>query len=50
MDLGTLDATGFGSSGAIPGVGPPGLFSGQVSTHTHFTDAILRGGLNYKFY
>jgi hypothetical protein len=23
---------------------------GAVATHTHFTDGILRGGLNYKFY
>jgi outer membrane immunogenic protein len=22
----------------------------QITTHTHFTDSILRGGLNYKFY
>jgi hypothetical protein len=23
---------------------------GQVTTHSHFTDGILRAGLNYKFY
>jgi hypothetical protein len=22
---------------------------GQIITHTHFTDGILRAGLNYKF-
>jgi len=45
MDLGTLDDTDV--------VIPPHLISvsgGQVTTHTHFTDGILRGGLNYKFY
>jgi outer membrane immunogenic protein len=44
MDLGTLDTTGVAT--AIT----PGFFAGQVTTHTHFTDGILRGGLNYKFY
>jgi hypothetical protein len=23
---------------------------GQIHTHTHFTDWILRGGLNYQFH
>jgi outer membrane immunogenic protein len=47
MDLGTLDATGVttGSSGNTGS-----SFGGQVTTHTHFTDGILRAGLNYKFY
>jgi hypothetical protein len=27
-----------------------GPVSAQVSTNTHFTDRILRGGLNYRFY
>jgi len=35
MDLGHLDAAGA---------------SGLVTTNTHFTDWILRGGLNYRFY
>jgi outer membrane immunogenic protein len=35
MDLGHLDAADA---------------SGIFSTHTHFTDWILRGGLNYRFY
>jgi opacity protein-like surface antigen len=42
MDLGTLDdpdsANGFISASG-----------GQVTVHSHFTDGILRGGLNYKF-
>jgi outer membrane immunogenic protein len=52
MDLGTLDATGVttaASAGPFKGL----TFTttgGQVTTHTHFTDGILRGGLNYKFY
>jgi hypothetical protein len=26
------------------------LTAGPVTTHSHFTDGILRAGLNYKFY
>jgi outer membrane immunogenic protein len=47
MDLGTLDATGVTTGASSPGHVVTG---GQVTTHTHFTDGILRGGLNYKFY
>jgi opacity protein-like surface antigen len=45
MDLGTLDDT----DAFLP---PPSVSvsGGQVTTHTHFTDGILRGGLNYKFH
>jgi outer membrane immunogenic protein len=56
MDLGTLDATGVGgaSFGPCPGCGvgtaPFTGTGGQITTHTRFTDSILRGGLNYKFY
>jgi outer membrane immunogenic protein len=53
MDLGTLDATGSGvSSTSSAIIGPFFLTSGatgQITTHSHFTDGILRGGLNYKF-
>jgi outer membrane immunogenic protein len=42
MDLGQLDDTDVFI--------PTTASGGQVSTHTHFTDGILRGGLNYKFY
>ena len=35
MDLGTL-------SNSVSG--------GQIITHTHFTDSILRAGLNYQFH
>jgi outer membrane immunogenic protein len=48
MDLGHLDATGATTSVfAVPGVFAA---TGAVATHTHFTDGILRAGLNYKFY
>ena len=53
MDLGSLDATGPSSVSCITCVGvlPGTTFTGgQVTTHTHFTDGVLRGGLNYKFY
>jgi outer membrane immunogenic protein len=51
MDLGHLDATGPGSSSTNtePGVQIT-TATGQVTTHSHFTDGILRAGLNYKFY
>ena len=49
MDLGTLDATGAISSASVltgfAVIGPE-----QVTTRSHFTDGILRGGPNYKFY
>jgi len=52
MDLGSLDATGPSSISCITCVIVAGttFTGGQVSTHTHFTDGVLRGGLNYKFY
>jgi opacity protein-like surface antigen len=48
-DLGHLDTTGPGGSGSntiteIFSVAAP------VHTHTHFTDTILRAGLNYQFH
>jgi hypothetical protein len=45
MDLGTLDAAGVTSIG--PGFTVTG---GQVTTHSHFTDGILRLGVNYQFH
>jgi len=58
MDLGTLDTTSVTSGSSCAPLfgqpnqcGTPGFLSGgQVTTHSHFTDGILRGGLNYKFY
>jgi outer membrane immunogenic protein len=48
MDLGTLDAS---SPGGIFGTFSNAVTSGgQVTTHTHFTDTILRVGLNYQFH
>jgi outer membrane immunogenic protein len=54
MDLGHLDATapgGFASvrTGTQIIVGSS-TTTGPVSSHSHFTDGILRGGLSYKFY
>lgn len=49
MDLGTLDATGVTSADFCGPCVPPITTGGQVTTHSHFTDGILRGGLNYKF-
>jgi hypothetical protein len=49
MGLGTLDTTSVTSSVSCIAV-CAGLTGGQVATHTRFTDGILRGGLNYKFY
>jgi outer membrane immunogenic protein len=46
MDLGHLD-----DNDAILPPGPTVSASGgQVTSHTHFTDGILRGGLNYQFH
>jgi outer membrane immunogenic protein len=54
MDLGTIDTTGTGAGSIVcPLCGPaanPFHETGSISTHTHFTDGILRGGLNYRFY
>jgi len=47
MDLGTLDDNDISCVVACKVTGVTG---GQVITHTHFTDGILRAGLNYKFY
>ena len=61
MDLGHLDATGPGGSASttfvLAGSCPTlcitqhfALNAGPVHTHTHFTDTILRAGLNYQFH
>ena len=54
MDLGHLNATSVatGSSCAVSlslGASLCAVNGGQVTTNTHFTDWILRGGLNYRF-
>jgi hypothetical protein len=43
MDLGHLDDPD------LP-LGSVNASGGQIHTHSHFTDGILRGGLNYRFY
>jgi outer membrane immunogenic protein len=52
MDLGHLDTTGVTTNASITGAcaGICVLTGGQVSTHSHFPDGILRGGLNYQFH
>ena len=53
MDLGTLDSTSGTSAVSLAdtfNVSPSTVSGGRVTTHSHFTDGILRGGLNYKFY
>ena len=50
MDLGTLNTTSVTSGVSCTPVCPSGLAGGQVTTHSHFTDGILRGGLNYHFH
>jgi outer membrane immunogenic protein len=62
MDLGSVDATGTGIGPHSTGAPLSPCFgagttctvtagaNGQATTHTHFTDGILRAGLNYKFY
>jgi outer membrane immunogenic protein len=55
MDLGHLDTTapgGSASTAVVTNLGTIGASTtaGPVSTHSHFTDGILRGGLNYKFF
>jgi outer membrane immunogenic protein len=49
MDLGHLDATGVTTGLSETNQGVP-LHGGQVTTQTHFTDWILRAGLNYQFH
>ena len=58
MDLGHLDTTSVASGSSCTFIvggsnpcGTPGFQSGgQVHTHTHFTDTILRLGVNYQFH
>jgi len=48
LDLGSLDTTTPFGIAVFPG---GFLFSttGTITTHTHFTDNIVRAGLNYHF-
>jgi outer membrane immunogenic protein len=58
MGLGTLDATGVSRGASLTDIFcfsggvqiPCNPNAGNITTHTRFTDGILRGGLNYKFY
>jgi outer membrane immunogenic protein len=48
VDLGSFD-TVSPFPAATPRVPETGPFIGAITTHTHFTDNIVRVGLNYKF-
>ncbi len=51
VDLGTLDAGLPGASvTTISGIVTTTATAGPVTTQTHFTDWILRVGLNYQFH
>jgi hypothetical protein len=51
MDLGTLNVTGSGGSTSTTVNNLTTVVTaGPVATNSHFTDGILRAGLNYKFY
>jgi outer membrane immunogenic protein len=48
IDLGSLDtSTSFALASNIGNFAP---FTGTMATHTHFTDNIVRVGLNYQFH
>ena len=49
MDLGHLSTTGVITSSSAAGACAPCTSTGGLTTRTHFTDGILRGGLNFKF-
>ena len=54
VDLGTLDATGSGGVTNITTLSDGSVITttatGQVTTHSHFADNIVRVGLNYQFH
>jgi outer membrane immunogenic protein len=56
VDLGSLDSVSTFPGAFVPAqLAPPGVFistspfTGPLTTHTRFTDNIIRVGLNYKF-
>jgi outer membrane immunogenic protein len=49
LDLGSLNTTTTFAAASKPTVGFLGM-AGTMTTHTHFTDNILRVGLNYQFH
>jgi outer membrane immunogenic protein len=51
VDLGSLDtASPFpGAFAALGSVVVASPFTGAITTHTRFTDNVVRVGLNYKF-
>ena len=51
VDLGSVDQMGVVLAvTCAPCLLPHPVSGGQTTAHTHFTDDIVRTGLNYKFY
>jgi hypothetical protein len=51
LDLGSLDTAPTPFAASIPqGVSAAIVTTGTISTDTHFTDNIVRVGLNYQFH
>jgi len=53
LDLGSLDTLGPfppANPSNLNGLPPATPFTGPMTTHTHFTDNIVRVGLNYQFH
>jgi outer membrane immunogenic protein len=48
LDLGSVNTAG--SSFALAPSGGTSALTGTITTHTHFTDTILRVGLHYQFH
>ena len=48
VDLGSLDTVS--SFALTQSIFVGGNFTGPITTHTHFTDNIVRVGLNYQFH
>jgi outer membrane immunogenic protein len=53
LDLGSINTTTpfvLPTPGAVPAGGAVSNITGTITTHTHFTDNIVRVGLNYQFH
>jgi hypothetical protein len=51
LDLGSLDTAPTPFAATPIAVGGPSIsMTGTITTHTHFTDNIVRAGLNYQFH
>jgi opacity protein-like surface antigen len=50
LDLGSLNVVTSFTQPSIPNVPSTSPVTGTIATHAHFTDNIVRVGLNYKFH